>query len=62
MFKNTEIQGFDQSLYEVEQVFYQSKDKTEVPMFIASRKDTKKDASAPCLLYGYGGFNISLTP
>ena len=54
--------GFDQSLYQVEQVFYQSKDKTEVPMFIASRKDSKRDGTSPCLLYGYGGFNISLTP
>ena len=56
------MSGFDQSLYQVEQVFYESKDKTEVPMFIASRKDSKRDGTSPCLLYGYGGFNISLTP
>ena len=34
----------------------------QVPMFIASRKDEKRDGSSACVLYGYGGFNISLTP
>ena len=58
----TKIEGFDSSLYNVEQVFYKSKDGTKVPLSIASRKDEKKDGTSPCLLYGYGGFNISLTP
>jgi prolyl oligopeptidase len=62
MFMETEISGFDQSEYKVEQVFYPSKDGTKIPMFIASRKEEKRDSSSPCLLYGYGGFNISLTP
>ena len=48
--------------YQVEQVFYFSKDGTKVPMFITSKKGIKLDGSHPTLLYGYGGFAISLTP
>lgn len=48
--------------YVVEQVFYPSKDGTKIPMFITSKKGIKKDGKNPTLLYGYGGFNISLTP
>ena len=58
----TEIKGFQPSDYTVEQVFYDSKDGTKVPMFVAARKDEARDGTSPCLLYGYGGFNISLTP
>ncbi|MSQ94480.1 MAG: S9 family peptidase [Gemmataceae bacterium] len=48
--------------YVVEQVKYKSKDGTEVPMFLTYKKGIKKDGTNPTLLYGYGGFNISLTP
>ncbi len=53
---------FDPDLYTSEQVFYSSKDGTRVPMIATYRKDTVFDGSAPTLLYGYGGFDISLTP
>jgi len=53
---------FSSDDYEVKQVFYPSKDGTRIPMFIAHKKGLKLDGSNPTLLYGYGGFNISLTP
>ena len=53
---------FDPARYEVRQVFVPSKDGTKVPMFITLKKGTKLNGSNPTLLYGYGGFNISLTP
>ncbi|WP_287796622.1 prolyl oligopeptidase family serine peptidase [Idiomarina sp.] len=53
---------FDSANYESKQVFYTSKDGTEVPMIITYKKGTKLDGSNPTILYGYGGFNISLTP
>jgi prolyl oligopeptidase len=53
---------FDPSLYTTEQVFYKSKDGTKVPLFLTYKKGLKKDGSNPTLLYGYGGFNISLPP
>ncbi len=52
----------DPSPYVVEQVRYTSKDGTEVPMFLVRRKDAPKDGKNPTLLYGYGGFSVSLTP
>ena len=48
--------------YVTEQVFFRSKDGTRVPMYITHRRDLVKDSNQPVLLYGYGGFNISLTP
>jgi prolyl oligopeptidase len=48
--------------YEVKQVFYPSKDGTKVPLFITAKKGVALDGSNPTLLYGYGGFNIPLTP
>ncbi|TCD05451.1 S9 family peptidase [Erythrobacteraceae bacterium CFH 75059] len=54
---------FDPDRYIVEQVFYTSKDGTRVPMFIVRQKDAaQRNQAAPTLLYGYGGFDISLTP
>ena len=53
---------FDASNYISEQVFYESKDGTRVPMIITYKKGLKKDGQNPTILYGYGGFNISLTP
>jgi prolyl oligopeptidase len=48
--------------YETQQVFYASKDGTRVPMFLTYKRGLKRDGTAPTLLYGYGGFDISLTP
>ena len=53
---------FNADEYETKQVFYASKDGTKVPMFITHKKGIKLDGNNPTYLYGYGGFNISLTP
>lgn len=53
---------FDPSEYVVRQVFYRSGDGTEIPMFIAHRNDIEIDGNTPALLYGYGGFNIAISP
>lgn len=53
---------FDSSKYVSKQVFYSSKDGTEVPMIITHKKGLELDGTNPTILYGYGGFNISLTP
>lgn len=53
---------FNPDDYVTEQIFYNSKDGTRVPMFLTYRKDIKKDGKNPTLLYGYGGFNITLNP
>lgn len=54
--------AFEPDDYVVEQVFYHSKDGTRVPMFISHRKDVIPDGKRPTMLYGYGGFNISMQP
>ncbi|MCA9068324.1 MAG: S9 family peptidase, partial [Planctomycetaceae bacterium] len=53
---------FNPEDYEVKQVFYKSKDGTKVPMFLAYKKGIQLNGQNPTLLYGYGGFNIPLTP
>jgi len=54
--------NFNPDEFVTEQKFYASKDGTKVPMFIVYKKGTKLNGDNPCLLYGYGGFNVSLTP
>lgn len=54
--------AIDPGLFEVRQVFYNSKDGTRIPMFLAHRKGLRLDGSNPALLFGYGGFNVSQTP
>jgi prolyl oligopeptidase len=53
---------FNPAAYETKQVFYTSKDGARVPMFITHKKGLKLDGNNPTFLYGYGGFNISLSP
>ena len=61
VFKQAKL-GFRPSDFEVKQVFYASKDGTKVPMFLVHKKGLKLDGQNPTLLYGYGGFNVPLTP
>lgn len=61
LYRSPKIQ-FDFSQYESKQVFYTSKDGTKVPMIITHKKGLELDGTNPTMLYGYGGFNISLTP
>jgi prolyl oligopeptidase len=53
---------FVPELYQVKQVWYPSKDGTKIPMFLVSKRDLKTTGNHPTLLYGYGGFNYSMTP
>lgn len=53
---------FDSNAYEMEQVWYSSKDGTRIPMFLVHRKGLKPNAQTPTILYGYGGFDVSITP
>ena len=53
---------FNPNDFETKQVFYKSKDGTKVPMFLTYKKGLKLDGNNPTYLYGYGGFNISMTP
>ncbi len=56
------VVDFKSDDYESKQVFYSSKDGTKIPMIITHKKGIKLDGKNPTILYGYGGFNISLTP
>lgn len=61
LYRASEI-DFNADDYVSNQVFYKSKDGTKIPMIITHKKGIKMDGSNPTILYGYGGFNISLTP
>ncbi|HET8548310.1 MAG TPA: prolyl oligopeptidase family serine peptidase [Bryobacteraceae bacterium] len=56
------VVSFDKSAFEARQVFYPGKDGTRVPMFIVHRRGINLDGRNPTLLYGYGGFNVAVTP
>lgn len=62
VFQEVTVKGFNPADYQTVQEFYSSKDGTRIPMFIVHKKGIKLDGSHPAFLYGYGGFNISITP
>lgn len=62
LYRTPHIPHFDPADYVTRQIFYTSKDGTRVPMFIVHKKDLKMDGTHPTLLYGYGGFGITLGP
>jgi len=62
IFRQTEVKGLDPFEFETQQIFYESHDKTKIPMFIVKKKSVTMTPETPVLLYGYGGFNISITP
>jgi prolyl oligopeptidase len=61
VFRSPQI-NFDSDWYETEQVFYQSKDGTQIPMFITYKRGIERNSENSTLLYAYGGFGVSLTP
>ena len=61
LYRASEVK-FDGSDYTTSQIFFTSKDGTRVPMFVSHKKGIKLDGNNPCYLYGYGGFQINLTP
>jgi len=62
VWREPRLAGFKPSDYETLQVFYSSADGTRVPMFITARRGMHRDGNTPTILYGYGGFNISIEP
>ncbi|MFI3264767.1 MAG: prolyl oligopeptidase family serine peptidase [Rikenellaceae bacterium] len=61
LYKSPEV-DFDSEMFVTKQIFFASKDGTQVPMFVSHRKDLVLDGNNPCYLYGYGGFQINITP
>jgi prolyl oligopeptidase len=61
IFKKANV-DFDPAAYETKQIFFESKDRTRIPMFIAHKRGIALDGKNPTMLFGYGGFNISMTP
>jgi prolyl oligopeptidase len=62
LWAKVEAPSIDPAAYDVQQVWYTSKDGTKVPMFVVGKKGIEKNGKNPTLLTGYGGFNVSLTP
>ena len=62
VFRAPQITGFDSASFESRQVFFKSRDGTRVPMFIVHKKGLMFDGRNPTILYGYGGFNVTLNP
>jgi prolyl oligopeptidase len=60
--RSTVLKGLNPLEFSAEQVWYPSADGTKIPMFIVKHADTKFDGTAPAIQYGYGGFDISITP
>ena len=54
--------GFEASAFETKQAFYESKDGTKIPLFLTYKKGLALDGTNPTVLYGYGGFGVSMTP
>ncbi|KAF8548935.1 hypothetical protein OG21DRAFT_1422158 [Imleria badia] len=62
IYHTTDVKGLQPDEFTAEQVWYESKDGTKVPMFIVRHKSTRTDGTAPAIQYGYGGFSISINP
>ena len=62
VFRTVDIPGYNADDYEVKQVFFKSKDGTRVPMFLTHKKGLKLNGKNPTIMYGYGGFNITMNP
>jgi prolyl oligopeptidase len=61
-FREPEVPGYKADTFETKQVFYPSKDGTRIPMFLVHKKGLALDGRNPTLLYGYGGFNVVMSP
>jgi prolyl oligopeptidase len=62
VFREPRVPGYDASQFETKQVFYPSKDGTRIPLFLVYRKGLALDGNNPTVLYGYGGFNVVVSP